>query len=213
MERKWDINSVILFAIGLVAIVVSSGCAQDSTFKLPAEIKNQSNGTQQISPSPQPTLTPLPSPTVSASATPTPSSTPIACPCLIKWGVSQGFLNVMDGNNQPVEKPVVGGYVVIDTTPRFQRFDGDTRGGPCNAEHDSCGGRHCEDPRGPSIAYSGTSQAWNMNRNPFLIKVGPLTGGTHRVTAKPHSDLRDEHGFRVYTCEGTDASDYFEFSL
>lgn len=127
---------------------------------------------------------------------PTPEPTPARCPCLNKWGISAH--NIMDGGYHVVDKPVQGGYVVFDTTPRF----GEGHGVPCNMEHPNCGGRHCEDDRGPDFKVDSPSKS-KVEENPFQIKLGPLDRGSHTITACPKSDLKDGEGASVNVCSGS----------
>lgn len=92
-------------------------------------------------PTPEPTPTPVPEP----SPTPTPApSYPDHCPVLACW--KPRVHNIMDSRHVPVPEPVVGGFVVLDSTPFFEVC---MPRGRCNAEVNVvCGGRPCEDPRG-----------------------------------------------------------------
>lgn len=125
---------------------------------------------------------------------PTPAPTPRGCPCLNNWSVKP-FIT-MDGARRPTDKPVAGGFIEYDSTPRF----GSGNGHPCNSEHDSCGGRDCEDPRG--AIWTITGAPWRPDGG-YQAFVGPLaSGATITATVCPKSDLQDGLGARVYTCGG-----------
>ena len=127
-------------------------------------------------PSPTPTPTPIPSPT------------PASCPKLVKWGVG----------DQPFTGSCEAGACLFDTTPRFERFPGDTRGGPCNGDHDNCKGRKCEDPRG--LAESGVTVQgggdWKLVNDNYQIKVHGSTV-PKSITVCPRADLQDAEGKAV----------------
>lgn len=129
------------------------------------------------------------------AANPTPAPTPAKCPCLNKWGINPHI--IMDSSYQMVDKPVQGGFVVFDTTPRF----GEGHGGPCNTEHDNCSGRHCEDPRGPDFKVDSPSK-YKIEDNVYQLKLGPLDKGSHTITACPKGDVQDETGAKVNVCGG-----------
>ena len=141
---------------------------------------------QAVAPTPTPTPSPTPLPEL---ASPTPSATPDACPVLNRW--SSGIHNVTFGN-QPVQYPLVGGAVVIDSTPLFE-------GRACNLEHDHCGGRHCEDPRGGEwTLLVGTSES-EVRGEGYQFRIGPLKEGPHRWRVCPLRDAHDGEGVPLQT--------------
>ena len=141
---------------------------------------------QAVAPTPTPTPSPTPLPEL---ASPTPSATPDACPVLNRW--SSGIHNVTFGN-QPVQYPLVGGAVVIDSTPLFE-------GRACNLEHDHCGGRHCEDPRGGEwTLLVGTSES-EVRGEGYQFRIGPLKEGPHRWRVCPLRDAHDAEGVPLQT--------------
>lgn len=144
-----------------------------------------------------------PTPQASASATQTPSQGPGACPCMARWGIGKDPHNIMDANHQPIDHPVVGGFLVYDTTERFQLPGGGD--GPCDAEKDNCNGVQCSDPRGPNFVVSSPAD-WHVNTNPYQIKVGPLVKGHYTFKSVPRVDLQDAYGRKVNVCSG-DGSD------
>lgn len=149
----------------------------------------------QPTPTPEPTVAPPPSPS------PTPSGTPAACPCLVRWGIGKQPHISLDENGNLVSPPVRDGRVVFDTTPRHERFPGDTQGGPCNAEQDNCNGRRCEDVRGPIFNVTGPSPNWRVNpTNNFQVKINDLRAGRHIIDVKPRPDLKDPQGVPVRIC-------------
>ena len=68
-----------------------------------------------IEPSPSPVALSTPTPT--PPATQDPNATPASCPPLTRW--SSGIHNITDENTKPVPWILVGGHVVIDSTPLF----------------------------------------------------------------------------------------------
>lgn len=158
---------------------------------------------------------PIPSPTPSVSPTPLPSPspmpTPASCPPLQEWG--SRILNIMDAAYQPTNRIVAGGHVVIDSTPKFQV--GGPNGQPCNGEHDNCGGRQCEDPRGGRWKQLKGDSAWRAQEVYPGYEAGPDTGfqiavgeggglkaGQHEFEICPLQDLRDVEGAPVEALAG-----------
>lgn len=129
-----------------------------------------------------------------------------SCPTLARWGSSLHVYH-LGGTLLEIPRPVQQGAVkhygtlrasaslVIDSTPRFGE---DGRGFPCNEEKgfDACGGRNCEDPRGPEWALveapGGVSH--RVGGNPFQYQVGPLAPGPYRLRVCPRPDVRDALG-------------------
>jgi len=126
-----------------------------------------------------------------------PPSVPPECPPLVRWG--SRVYNVMDSNFQPVASPVLGGFVVVDSTPRF----GTGRGLPCNAEHNEvCGGRECEDPRGGAWALEEGSGPLHLQSNNFQGRVRCDSRGHYRVRVGPLPDVRDGEEGKPVTVVG-----------
>lgn len=139
-----------------------------------------------VSPSPEPS--PIPLPTI-----------PDECPPLVKWGVA--LHNVMNDRYQQVPFPVVNGFVVLDSTPRF----GSGNGAPCNAEHHTICSlpgapegvyRKCEDPRGGAWRILEGPAEVNRIQLPgpdtgFQARLHLLTEGKVVVEVCPLPDLRD----------------------
>jgi hypothetical protein len=164
-------------------------------------------GTVSPTPSPTPTPTPIPTPTPTASpsdpgfSNPDPSATPATCPTLTSWYST--IHNITDALQQPARTPMVGGHVVIDSTPLFG-------GRSCNAEHNFCGGRHCEDPRGGDwTLLEGTSNS-EMRGDGYQMRIGPLRAGVHRWRVCPHFDAMDAEGERLNVSENPCTEGTFE---
>lgn len=148
-----------------------------------------------VTPTPTPTPIPTPTPTPTPSASPTPAGnqpvpvpTPDTCPTLTSWYST--LHNITDELSREVKVPVVGGHVVIDSTPLFN-------GRSCNAEHNFCGGRACEDPRGGDwLLLEGDSPS-EIRGDGYQFRIGPLRAGVHRWKVCPHYDAIDSLGERV----------------
>lgn len=136
-------------------------------------------------PSPTPRPTPSPSPTPGPSPPPDMPENCDASP-LYHWGVA-GSGNCFAGRH--------GERVcTVDTTPKF--IDAAGRRGPCNEEHNEvCGGRLCEDPRGPIFSVTGTDR-WQVENDGYAAKVW-LRGRGISITACPRRDLQDRAGKSV----------------
>jgi hypothetical protein len=149
---------------------------------------------QPTTPAPSPTpvvqatATPLPTPT--PEPTPDPKATPESCPPLTRW--SSGIHNMTDTGNSVVAWPLVGGHVVIDSTPLFN-------GRACNAEHDNCGGRLCEDPRGGEWTLLIGQSESEVRGDGYQFRIGPLTAGLHRWRVCPLRDAMDPQGVPLLT--------------
>lgn len=135
---------------------------------------------------PTPTPSPTPTPTL---AVPDPQATPESCPPLTRW--SSGIHNVTIGD-RVVAWPLVGGHVVIDSTPLFE-------GRACNAEHDHCGGRQCEDPRGGEWTLLVGASESQVRGEGYQFRIGPLTEGLHRWRVCPLRDAQDAQGVPLMT--------------
>lgn len=153
---------------------------------------------------PLPPAPTTPTPTASASSS-SPTATPIGpCNCMARWGIGKDPHNIMDQNHQPIDHPIVGGFLVYDTTERFQLPGGGD--GPCDAEKDNCNGVKCSDPRGPNFVVSSPAD-WHVNSNPYQIKVGPLVKGHYSFKSVPRADLQDAYGRKVNVCSGDGADE------
>jgi hypothetical protein len=95
--------------------------------------------------------------------------------------------NITDALQQPAKVPTVGGHVVVDSTPLFG-------GRSCNAEHNFCGGRHCEDPRGGDWTLLEGGSASEIRGDGYQMRIGPLKAGHHRWRVCPHFDAMDQEG-------------------
>jgi len=104
---------------------------------------------------------------------PAPKPIPETCPMLACW--KPRVHNIMDAQHRPVPAPVVGGLVVLDSTPFFQTCQPKGR---CNAEVNIvCGGRPCEDPRGVRWYQPGTSGVMVPHeRGWWLVQANEATG-------------------------------------
>ena len=160
-----------------------------------------------VSPTPSPISTPTPTPTPSASpsepglSNPDPSATPGTCPTLTSWYST--IHNITDALQQPAKAPVAGGHVVVDSTPLFG-------GRSCNAEHNFCGGRKCEDPRGGDWTLVVGSSRSEVRGDGYQFRIGPLQPGLHRWRVCPHFDAMDHEGQRVNVGESPCSEGEFE---
>ena len=145
-------------------------------------------------PSPSPTPLPLPlatpTPTPTPPPSPQPEATPAACPPLTRW--SSGIHNITDAGNRVVPWPLVGGHVVIDSTPLFN-------GRACNAEKDNCGGRKCEDPRGGEWTLLVGESESEVRGDGYQFRIGGLVAGPHRWRVCPLRDAMDPQGEPLIT--------------
>jgi len=142
-----------------------------------------------VTPTPAPTPTPTPTPTPPpAAAVPVPEATPASCPIMTSW--YSAIHNVTDSLQQPARTPSVGGHVVIDSTPLFN-------GRACNSEHNFCGGRHCEDPRGGDWTLLEGGSPTEIREDSYQMRIGPLKAGRHRWRVCPHYDAIDAEGDSV----------------
>jgi hypothetical protein len=141
-------------------------------------------------PSPSPVAQPTPTP--APLTTPDPNATPASCPPLTRW--SSGIHNITDAGTKPVPWILVGGHVLIDSTPLFN-------GRPCNAERDSCGGRQCEDPRGAVWTLEEGNSPAQPRGDGYQFRIGPLVPGFHRWRVCPRADAQDAQGHPLVTGE------------
>lgn len=136
---------------------------------------------------------------------PNPNPVPAECPWLIRTGCkihSAWFGSSVLGIPDPVLNTprlkrygvvgVSGGMMRLDCTPRYDEDENADRGQPCNDEHPGCGGRQCEDPRGPVWErLEGPADFRVESDNPYLLKIGPLRPGHYRFRCCPRPDARD----------------------
>jgi hypothetical protein len=166
-----------LACLGLAAVALGSCDAYTPTAPRP-----------DPTPVPQPQPTPIPI----ATSSPEPNASPASCPPLTRW--SSGIHNVTDALSKPVPSPIVGGHVLIDSTPLFNNR-------PCNAERNSCGGRQCEDPRGGVwTLLEGDSPAQPRGEG-YQFRIGPLVAGVHRWRVCPREDAMDPQGVLLVTSQ------------
>ncbi|HLA77795.1 MAG TPA: hypothetical protein VJU18_09470 [Vicinamibacteria bacterium] len=133
---------------------------------------------------------------------PTPVPTPDACPILTRW--TSKIHNITDAANQRVGEPVVGGHVTLDSTPLFG-------GRPCNAEHDACGGRLCEDPNGGNWTLFEGRSPTQVRESGYQFRIGPLVPGLHRWQVCPRGNAKDAEGERLLI--GPDPCTQGEFTV
>ena len=185
------INRTAWLAPALMALSVASWVACSGSS--PVSPVNSTPGpspTAQVQATPTPEPTPTPTPSASPSgdpgfAGPSPEATPASCPMLTSWYST--IHNITDPNQQMTKVPVVGGAVVIDSTPLFN-------GRACNAEHNFCGGRACEDPRGADWNLIEGKSNYELRADGYQMRIGPLVPGVHRWRVCPHYDLKDALG-------------------
>lgn len=181
MNLRWGRLAAPAAAVAMLAgpaVLVGPGCSETGP------------GSPEALPSPAPlaatpTPAPAPSPSASVPAAPTPEPTPDSCPPLTSW--SSTIHNITDSHNQQVDKPYAGGHVVVDSTPLFN-------GRPCNAEHNHCGGRMCEDPRGANWWLLEGESPTEERGDGYQFRIGPLREGYHRWKVCPRSDAQDAAG-------------------
>lgn len=177
---RWTLAAVaVLAAVTGAAMVGGSGCNESGPVS--AAVPSPA----PLAATPTPTPTPTPAPVATGQPVPTPEPTADACPPLTSW--SSTIHNITDANNQRVDKPYAGGHVVIDSTPLFN-------GRPCNAEHDNCGGRTCEDPRGGVWWLLEGDSPTEERGGGYQFRIGPLREGYHRWKVCPRSDAQDAEG-------------------
>jgi hypothetical protein len=115
---------------------------------------------------------------------------PDTCPWLVKMGIKVHLMT--NGAHQIVQTPVVGGFVVVDLTPRFSHNPNDVNGKPCNNEHNvACAGRQCEDPRGGVWIKLAGSANVKVQENGFQVRIGPLGPDAVTVRCEPWPDYKD----------------------
>lgn len=134
----------------------------------------------------------------SPDAQPTPGS----CPCSPRFGIALE-MNCGQAGPQP------GKACSIDSTQKFAQRPGDQVGAACDPGHpETCGGRECNDPRGPLFIASGpggfscddTRGRPCARADTWALKVGPLVRGTYTVEARLRPGLVDGLGMPVETC-------------
>ncbi len=121
---------------------------------------------------------------------------------LTRW--TSKIHNMTDSGERRSATPVLGGHVVVDSTPLFA-------GRPCNAEQDNCGGRLCEDPRGAAWTLHEGSSPVEVREGGYQLRIGPLKPGLHRWQACPRGDARDGEGERLIV--GPDPCTQGEFTV
>jgi len=158
-------------------------------------------------PSAQPTASPgpvipPPDPDPSPSSMPSARPTPGSCPCSPRFGIA---LEMSCG----AQGPQPGKVCSIDSTQKFAQRPGDQIGAACDAGHpETCGGRECNDPRGPLFIASGPGGfACDETRgrpcpraDTWALKVGPLVRGTYTAEARLRPGLVDGLGMPVEQC-------------
>jgi hypothetical protein len=130
-------------------------------------------------------LAPPPTPTPTPVPTPDPNATPGTCPLLTRW--SSGIHNITDADAKPVNRPYVGGAVLVDSTPLFA-------GQACNNEHDNCGGRLCEPPGGGEWWLLEGDSPSQIRGDGYQFRIGALRQGHHRWRVCPKTGTRDALG-------------------
>src|SRR5262245_47667115 len=164
-------------ALLLIAGTLSLSCGGSSTGRMPTSAVSPpaSAPPAAADPTPPPTTT-----TTTLAAEPAPQPTPQYCPPLTK--VTSRLYKMLDSGGRQVDTPMIGGKVIIDSTPRFD-------GQACNLEHDNCGGRDCEDPRGADwTLLEGKSKTKAVG---YQFHIGPLVEGTHTWRVCPLPDVKD----------------------
>ena len=163
-----------------VALALACGLAMGSC--------SESRGPAAPGPAPTPIPAPTPTPTPTPAPTPEPAATPASCPTLTRW--SSGIHNITDEMSRVVSEPHVGGHVLVDSTPLFG-------GRACNSEHDNCGGRLCEDPRGADWWLLEGDSPHQTRGGGYQFRIGPLGFGYHRWRVCPKRDVQDVQGVPV----------------
>jgi len=145
------------------------------------------------------------------------------CPVLNRWGSKIHLLHRggteldipdprIDGNRKSYGRLPADASLVVDTTPRW----GSGNGQPCNEEKGfgACGGRNCEDPRGPLFTMlevpPGVAHHVKGDQ-PFQYVVASMKPGTYRLRCEPRPDVRDALGKPVRV--GSDASTEITWSV
>jgi hypothetical protein len=143
---------------------------------------------------------------------PAPGATPATCPCAWNVGLPVEAYWV-DGSAQRVPNGVAGGWGFAGSTQHFT-----FKSYACNAEHDNCGGRECNDQRGPMYRVQGPPgfSCHDGGGNPcprsdtWTLKLGSnkqrLVPGTYVATAWLRKDLMDDLGEPVEICPGAPES-------
>lgn len=156
-------------------------------------------------PTAPPTASPgpsIPPPDPDPSSSPDAQPTPGTCPCSPRFGVA---LEMSCG----AQGPQPGKVCSIDSTQKFAQRPGDQVGAACDPDHpETCGGRECNDPRGPLFIASGpggftcdeTRGRPCQRADNWALKVGPLVRGTYTVEARLRPGLVDGLGMPVSTC-------------
>jgi hypothetical protein len=115
---------------------------------------------------------------------------PDECPPLTRFGVSVHHFAQRGGEQSPT--PVVGGKAVLNSTDKFGNPPS-----PCDFEHPGCGGRPCQDPRGPVWEIEEAPPGTDLRvdgTNPHLAHVTTPAPGLYRVRVRARPDSMDALG-------------------
>jgi hypothetical protein len=113
---------------------------------------------------------------------------------LTRW--SSGIHNITDNLSRVVDKPYVGGHVLVDSTPLFG-------GQACNSENDNCGGRSCEPEDGADWWLLEGGSPSQVRGNGFQFRIGPLKPGYHRWRVCPKTGVKDPQGVALEVRENS----------
>ena len=143
---------------------------------------------------------------------PSPEATPAACPCAWKFGLPLDPYWV-DASAKRVPDGVAGGWGFAGSTQHFT-----LRSVACDAAHPNCGGRDCNDQRGPLFRIQGPpgfscddSGGKRCPRSdPWTLKLGSktqrLVPGTYIGTAWLRNNLVDALDEPVAYCDNAPRS-------
>jgi hypothetical protein len=149
---------------------------------------------------------PSPSPDAPGGPAPSPQATPATCPCAWQFGISSRPTWI-DGSGNEVPNGVAGGWGFAFSTQHFT-----ANNLACDAAHPNCGGRECNDQRGPHFRIEGPAgfscdDAGGKRcprSDPWTLKLGsnkqPLVAGTYVGTASLRNHLFDGEGEPVEIC-------------
>ena len=143
---------------------------------------------------------------------PAPQATPATCPCAWQFGLPvQPYW--VDASAQQVPRGVAGGWGFAGSTQHFT-----PRSIACDAAHPNCGGRDCNDQRGPLFRIDGPpgfscddSGGKRCPRSdPWTLKLGSkthrLVPGFYTATSWLRPTLFDSLGEPVAYCDGAPRS-------
>jgi hypothetical protein len=178
----------------LLLVALCAACAR--------ETPNTPNSPPITLATPDPALiNPSPSP-----SGPAPQATPATCPCAWQFGLTPQP-HWVDEFATRVPNGVAGGWGFADSTQHFT-----WKNLACDAGHPNCGGRECNDPRGPLFRIQGPAgfscdDAGGKpcpRSDPWTLKLGsktqPLVAGTYIGTASLRNHLFDDPGDPVEIC-------------